>query len=133
MSSRAESPASKRRKNKATGIVVPHPPRWYQWIAAWVIAGLIRAVSFTLRFRWKDDSGFVDTGENGAAIYCVWHNRLALSMPAYYGYVRKRTRSSGLAALVSASRDGGFLAAILACFNVQPVRGSTSRRGPQAL
>jgi lysophospholipid acyltransferase (LPLAT)-like uncharacterized protein len=38
-----------------------------------------------------------------------------------------------MAAMVSASRDGGFLAAILDCFKVQPVRGSSSRRGPQAL
>jgi lysophospholipid acyltransferase (LPLAT)-like uncharacterized protein len=35
--------------------------------------------------------------------------------------------------MVSASKDGGFLTAILECFNVQPVRGSSSRRGPQAL
>jgi len=54
-------------------------------------------------------------------------------MPAYFGYVRKRSLSSGMAAMVSASKDGGFLAAILECFKVQPVRGSTSRRGPQAL
>ncbi|HOC49758.1 MAG TPA: lysophospholipid acyltransferase family protein, partial [Verrucomicrobiota bacterium] len=32
-----------------------------------------------------------------------------------------------------ASRDGALLAAILECFGVQPVRGSSSRRGPQAL
>jgi lysophospholipid acyltransferase (LPLAT)-like uncharacterized protein len=38
-----------------------------------------------------------------------------------------------MAAIVSASKDGGLLAAILECFKVQPVRGSTSRRGPQAL
>jgi len=38
-----------------------------------------------------------------------------------------------MAAMVSASRDGGFLAAILERFEVQPVRGSSSRRGPQAL
>ena len=38
-----------------------------------------------------------------------------------------------MAALVSASRDGAFLAAILESFSVVPVRGSTSRRGPQAL
>jgi hypothetical protein len=30
-------------------------------------------------------------------------------------------------------RDGGFLAGVLQRFGVQPVRGSTSRRGPQAL
>jgi len=38
-----------------------------------------------------------------------------------------------MAAMVSASKDGAVLAAILECFKVQPVRGSTSRRGPQAL
>jgi hypothetical protein len=38
-----------------------------------------------------------------------------------------------LAALVSASRDGALLAAVLARFGVQQVRGSSSRRGPQAL
>jgi lysophospholipid acyltransferase (LPLAT)-like uncharacterized protein len=35
--------------------------------------------------------------------------------------------------MVSASKDGGFLAAILECFRVEPVRGSSSRRGRQAL
>ena len=35
--------------------------------------------------------------------------------------------------MISASRDGGLLAAILEKFEVQPVRGSTSRRGRQAL
>ena len=40
---------------------------------------------------------------------------------------------AGMAGMVSASRDGGFLAAILERFGVQPVRGSSSRRGPQAL
>ena len=34
---------------------------------------------------------------------------------------------------MSASRDGAFLAAILERFGVQPVRGSSSRRGAQAL
>jgi len=35
--------------------------------------------------------------------------------------------------LVSASKDGAFLSAILERFGVQPVRGSSSRRGAQAL
>jgi lysophospholipid acyltransferase (LPLAT)-like uncharacterized protein len=38
-----------------------------------------------------------------------------------------------MAAMVSASKDGAFLTAILEAFKVQPVRGSSSRRGPQAL
>ena len=35
--------------------------------------------------------------------------------------------------MVSASRDGGLLARVLEYFGVEPVRGSSSRRGPQAL
>jgi lysophospholipid acyltransferase (LPLAT)-like uncharacterized protein len=54
-------------------------------------------------------------------------------MPAYFNYARQRKTTSGLAAMVSASKDGGFLSGILECFTVQPVRGSSSRRGPQAL
>jgi lysophospholipid acyltransferase (LPLAT)-like uncharacterized protein len=38
-----------------------------------------------------------------------------------------------LAALVSASKDGALLAAVLGRFGVEQVRGSSSRRGPQAL
>ena len=44
------------------------------------------------------------------------------------------TRSrTGLAAIVSASKDGGVVARVLEHFGVQPVRGSSSRRGAQAL
>jgi lysophospholipid acyltransferase (LPLAT)-like uncharacterized protein len=67
------------------------------------------------------------------AIFCVWHNRLALTMAAYYRYVRKLSRTAGLAVMVSASKDGALLSAIFERFGVQPVRGSSSRRGPQAL
>ena len=131
MSPAPERPPSSPRRRRSGGVVVPHAPRWYQWLVAWLIVGLIKIVSATLRYRWQDRSGYLDVGPAGPAIYCVWHNRLALSMSAYYGYVRKHNHSSGLAALVSASKDGGFLAAILECFKVRPVRGSTSRRGPR--
>ncbi len=133
MSSPAQSSDRRQRKPRASGIVVPHAPRWYQRLGARVLWGLIRTVAATLRYRWDDHSGHFDRPAAGPAIYCVWHNRLVLSMTAYYGYIRKRHPSPGLAAMVSASRDGGFLAAILECFKVQPVRGSSSRRGPQAL
>ena len=133
MSLPSENSASKARNGPKGGVVVPHRPRWYQWMLAWMIVALIRIVSTTLRYRWEDNSAYFKNAPAGAAILCVWHNRLALSMPAYFNYVRKYSRSSGMAALVSASKDGGFLAAILECFRVQPVRGSTSRRGAQAL
>jgi len=93
---------------------------------------LVRAWAMTLRFRW--DEKFLAPPESmpEPVICCVWHNRLGLCMEAYRMLCR-RHRTPGLAAMVSASRDGGFLSAILECFGVQPVRGSSSRRGPQAL
>lgn len=112
---------------------MPHAPRWYQRIAAWLIFAMIRAVAVTLRYRWRDSSGHLEAADPGGAIYCAWHNRLVLSMVAYHNYVKKHKPSRGIAAMVSASKDGGFLSAILECFKVQPVRGSSSRRGPQAL
>ncbi len=121
------------RKKRVGGIVVPHAPRWYQRLGAWLVFVLVRTVAATLRYRWNDRSGFFNSPPPGPAIYCVWHNRLALCLIAYYGYAKKRNATAGLAALVSASKDGGFLAGILECFKVQPVRGSSSRRGPQAL
>ncbi len=122
-----------RRKRRSSGIVVPNAPRWYQRLGAWPLFLLVRVVSATLRYRWSDLSGYFGDGPAGPAIYCAWHNRLALCMVQYYGYIKKRNNTPGLAAMVSASKDGAFLAAILECFGVQPVRGSTSRRGPQAL
>jgi lysophospholipid acyltransferase (LPLAT)-like uncharacterized protein len=126
------SPATAR-KRKSTGIVVPNAPRWHQRLGAWLIFALVRTVSATLRYQWTDRSGYFDHGSPGPAIYCVWHNRLALCLVPYFGYVRKRNHTPGMAALVSASKDGAFLAATLECFSVQPVRGSSSRRGSQAL
>jgi len=121
------------RKPRASGIVIPHVPKWHQRLAALLISLLVRAVSITLRYRWVDRAGYFSGTPPGPTIYCTWHNRLALSMTAYFGFIKKHNETQGLAAMVSASKDGGFLAAILRCFNVQPVRGSSSRRGPQAL
>jgi lysophospholipid acyltransferase (LPLAT)-like uncharacterized protein len=118
---------------KPGSIVVPNPPRWFQRLGAWLVFLLIRSISATIRYRYQDRSGFFVKPPAGAAIYCVWHNRLSLCLEVYYRYTRGRVRTPGMAAIVSASKDGAFLAAILDRFKVQPVRGSTSRRGPQAL
>ena len=133
-----ETPASQadpaRPPHSKTGqIVVAHKPKWHQRVVAWFIFATIRLVWATLRCRWLDRSQFIHESGTGPAIYCVWHNRLALCMPAYFNYARQRKQTPGMAAMVSASRDGGFLTGILECFGVQPVRGSSSRRGPQAL
>jgi len=118
---------------RSSAVVVPHTPAWRQRAGARIVYAFLRAVALTLRYQWNDRSGLFEDGPAGPAIYCVWHNRLALCMFTYSGYLKRRNSSSGLAVMVSASRDGGFLTGILECFGVQPVRGSTSRRGHQAL
>jgi len=84
-------------------------------------------VTATLRCEWRDYSGLVDAPNGQPVIFSLWHNRLAISMLVHRRYPRR------LAALVSASKDGALLAAVLGTFGVQQVRGSSSRRGPQAL
>lgn len=118
---------------KTSGVVVPEQPRWHERLAAFIIHVVLRAISVTLRVWRVDRAGLKEGKVPGPAIYCIWHNRLALSMEAYHGYIKKHNDGAGLAAMASASRDGGMLIAVLQHSGVQPVRGSTSRRGPQAL
>jgi lysophospholipid acyltransferase (LPLAT)-like uncharacterized protein len=114
-------------------IVVPHRPRWFQRLGATILCGSERVLSASLRDRSQDETGLLDQAADRRAIFCVWHNRLALSMLIYRNHVRRKPAERRLAALVSASKDGAFLASILEAFGVQPVRGSSSRRGSQAL
>jgi lysophospholipid acyltransferase (LPLAT)-like uncharacterized protein len=109
------------------GPVVPHVPRLLQRVAAILAFIVERLVTTTLRYEWRDDSGLSELPSARPVIFCIWHNRLALSMVVHRNYPRK------LAALISASKDGALLSAVLRKFGVLAVRGSSSRRGPQAL
>jgi lysophospholipid acyltransferase (LPLAT)-like uncharacterized protein len=133
MSSSPQKPKPAPRKRRTGGVVVPNAPQWHQRVGARLAWAVARIITATLRFRYHDHSDYFDGPSTGPAIYCVWHNRLALCLQIYYGYARKRNPTAGMAAMVSASKDGAFLSSILECFKVQPVRGSSSRRGPQAL
>lgn len=117
----------------ARGRVTPHQARWHQRLAAAVIYGAISGVAATLRGQYVDHSGLITTGKAEPLIFATWHNRLALSLILFRDYVQKNNPGRRMAALVSASKDGALLARILERFGVQPVRGSSSRRGPQAL
>jgi len=122
-----------RRQRRKSGVIVPNSPKWHQRLGAWIIWAGLRLIAATLRYRVNDPHGFTAQKDCRQAIYCIWHNRLALSMKLYFTFARRYHQAAGLAGLVSASKDGAFLAAILERFGVLPVRGSSSRRGPQAL
>jgi lysophospholipid acyltransferase (LPLAT)-like uncharacterized protein len=97
-----------------------------------LIFWIIRGVSATLRYRWDRDPARLSAAGQ-PYIFCFWHNRLPLSVVMYRQYVRAVGRTGGMTALVSASRDGALLSRVLELLGIQPVRGSSSRRGAQAL
>ena len=121
------------RSKRLDKVVVPHSANWRGRLAANIICTTIRCLASTLRYQLDDRIGLTKGAFPENAIFIAWHNRLALSLSIYDRFMSKRPAGFQLAALVSASRDGGLLAQVLNNFRVQPVRGSTSRRGPQAL
>lgn len=62
-------------------------------------------------------------------ILVFWHNRLFVASEVYRRYRRTRTTYC----LISASRDGAWLAAFMELGGMRAVRGSSSRRGREAL
>jgi len=123
-------PPAKKRKS---GVIVPHSARWYQQLGAFIVFVSLRTLQATVRSRLRAPSEFFAPGAPTPVIFCFWHNRLASCTKVLDEYRRPHNSGAGMAALVSASKDGAFLAGILEWFGVQPVRGSSSRRGPQAL
>lgn len=123
----------KHKPHRRSEIIVPHAPKWHQCLVAWLIWFLASLVAATVRYRIHDPYGFMTRQDLKQSIFCIWHNRLALCIKLYYAFGQKRDDAPGLAGLVSASRDGALLSAIFQRFGVQPVRGSSSRRGAQAL
>lgn len=119
-------------RNRASGVVVPNAPSRGQRMLAWMLANLVRLHTATLRYKVNGARGPAKLPDS-PVIFALWHNRLGLCMKAYHSFVRPAHPTDHLAALISASKDGAFLAAILENFGVQPVRGSSSRRGAQAL
>jgi len=118
---------------KTGGIVIPNPPKWHQRLAGTLVFALLKLVGATIRFRIDNRAAAADPSLP-TGLFCVWHNRLALCLHVYDRVLRGRPGGGlSLAAIVSASKDGALLSVVLEWFKVQPVRGSTSRRGPQAL
>jgi lysophospholipid acyltransferase (LPLAT)-like uncharacterized protein len=129
----ATEPVSDLAPGKATGQVIPHRPRLIQRVGAWGIVAFAKTISATFRFKFEDFGGKGRAQVSGPAIYCLWHNRLAMAEAGHQLFIKRNRPDGKLAALISASKDGAFLATILEKFEIQAVRGSSSRRGAQAM
>jgi lysophospholipid acyltransferase (LPLAT)-like uncharacterized protein len=92
-------------------------------------ACMIRLISSTLRWRLHDPSGVATSPPEHSMIWTFWHNRIFVLPTVYHKYLKTRKG----AVLTSASRDGEIIAAVIARFGCDAVRGSSSRRGLAAL
>jgi lysophospholipid acyltransferase (LPLAT)-like uncharacterized protein len=85
--------------------------------------------SHTIRFEIEDRGKILVAPASERFIGALWHNRLLLLPFAIHRFVPHRQG----AALISASRDGAWLAKLVRRFGFMVVRGSSSRKGAAAI
>jgi len=92
-------------------------PGWIFFLAAKILLGC----RHLMRVELIDEEGTL-AARKTPAIGLLWHNRL-LFLPTLFGrWDREHT-----VAVISASRDGEYIADLCRCFGVESVRGSTKR------
>lgn len=96
--------------------------------ALWLLALLVRAWGRTLHFEADADTLARLTKSDEPAVVTLWHNRLFLSAEIFRRYRTQRQ----VHGLVSASKDGAWLAAFYRMVGIQPVRGSSNNLGREA-
>lgn len=102
--------------------------RGWRWGALWLLAWLVRCWGRTLRFEYEQNAHRDLMGYPEPTAVVLWHNRLFLT-PVIFHRLRSQRRIYGL---VSASKDGAWLAAFYRLIGIQPVRGSSSNFGREA-
>ena len=96
------------------------------WLFAFPAALIKILFKCCYRFEIIDKHDVANTARG--MIGLAWHNRLLFFAPALPRASRKHT-----VAVVSASRDGQYISDFLRYFGVGALRGSSSRRGANAL
>jgi len=107
----------------------PGSPR--EVLLAGLGSAILKALLASIRVRIEDRSGILKESPPFPLIFTFWHNRiLAITLAFQRFYPAGR---SGVSVLTSPSRDGEILSRIMASFGMGSIRGSSSKRGPQAL
>ena len=101
-------------------------------MTGWLLHILVTFIGSTLRWRVEDPAGLLVNTPQCPLIFAFWHNRIFL-MPYLFRKHWSTRRRDKVAVLVSASKDGEKLARVLCKFALICVRGSSSRRGKEAL
>ncbi len=102
--------------------------RGWRWLLLWLLALVVRLWGRTLRFEADAATHDLLAISDEPVAIVLWHNRLFLS-PEIFRRYRQRRRVYGL---VSASKDGAWLAAFYRMIGLIPVRGSSSNFGRES-
>lgn len=93
---------------------------------------ILKLLFLTIRLRLDDRCGIGRNAFPDPCLLCFWHNRILGITLAFHRRYPRRLRH-GVTVLTSPSKDGEILSQFVAAFGMGSVRGSSSRRGSQAL
>jgi lysophospholipid acyltransferase (LPLAT)-like uncharacterized protein len=96
---------------------------WHYALAG--LAGNILGSALLRTVRFRCETGDAPVSGGHPVLYALWHGRL---LPLTYFH-----RHRGIAAMISHSKDGEYIARIARAWGFDPVRGSTSKGGAVAL
>jgi lysophospholipid acyltransferase (LPLAT)-like uncharacterized protein len=99
-------------------------PLWLAWPLSW----LAKMIFLTYRIKIEDQEKILEHNLAAPLIFACWHNRILFTVPLLPRECRKK-----LFLLISASRDGEYIATLAKLFQLGVVRGSSSRGGVSAL
>ena len=101
------------------------PVAFRRSVAPVIGAAGVRMLALTLRVRREEATVTSFWREGTPTIYAVWHGRILL-LPYLYGWLSAHV-------LASRSNDGELVSRFVKSFGLEPVRGSSSRGGAEAL
>ena len=114
--------AKAKTKSKSTENKVSFSHKLVSWFA-YVYSVFL---GWTTRIYWFKTNEFLELEKQGKNyIYCIWHNQQLFLLYPY--------RGQKIAALISQSKDGEYIARVLPRFGMKAVRGSSTRGGARAL
>ncbi len=103
--------------------------RWFHRILSYLATFCLRLLFLTVRVQHRrivdDGTPYARPQSAQRFTFCMWHDQIVLAVFSL--------RTWNLAGLISQHRDGGYLADSVLIAGIQPVRGSTSRGGAEAV
>lgn len=106
-----------------------HALKLWQQALLWVAVPLYRIWGWTIRISVPPSHLEAIQSLKEPALFILWHNRLFCA--AFL--LKKWLKQTQMAGLVSASKDGAWLAALFRCLRIKAIRGSSSFRGSSSL